>query len=259
MDADSYLELIEGWDDPNPDPIIEIHEGIHIVRDDLLGIGSKVRFIDYFIGHEKKNQEVKEWCYASPATGFAQISLSAVCAKYGKKAVLFQAKRKMENLHEYQRKCLDLLGDIRWITFGMLSVTQSRARKYCEEDPKHRRILPSGFDHDTVIASIIKVARNLPIQPKEIWTVGGSGTINKGLRLAFPDAEVHMVQVGYEINDPGDAIVHRSEYKFEESIKEAEMPPFPSAPTYDAKCWKHMMEWYENHEKKGDVLFWNVA
>jgi hypothetical protein len=37
------------------------------------------------------------------------------------------------------------------------------------------------------------------------------------------------------------------------------MPPFPSAPTYDAKGWQPMMDWYKTHEKKGDVLFWNVA
>ena len=259
MNAEEYLKLIEDWEDPNPNPVIEVHEGINVVRDDLLGVGSKVRFIDYFIGHENENKDVQEWCYASPATGFAQISLPKVCGRYGKKAVLFEAKRNIENLHDYQKKCLELGGDIRWVKFGMLSVTQSKARKYCEEDPIHRKILPSGFVHDTVIASIIKVARDLPINPKEVWTVGGSGTVNRGLQLAFPEAEVHIVQVGYDIKDIGNAIFHESKYKFDESVEEEELPPFPSVSTYDAKCWEPMIDWYKNHDKKGEVLFWNVA
>ncbi len=44
-----YLELVKDWEDPNPKPVIELHDGIHVVRDDLLDAGSKVRFIDYFV------------------------------------------------------------------------------------------------------------------------------------------------------------------------------------------------------------------
>lgn len=255
-------QILNGWEDPNPNPIVEVHNGINVVRDDLLECGSKIRFIDYLIGHSKETNDIHEWVYASPATGFAQISLPKVCGKYGKKAVLFEAQRKIENLHPYQKKCLALGGDIRWVKFGLLSVTQSKARKYCEEDPKHRKLLPSGLIHDTVYASIIKVARNLPVKPDVIWTVGGSGTINRGLQFAFPNAVVHMVQVGYKIKDIGNAIMHESPYKFDEPVKDEELPPFPSSPTYDAKCWKPMIDWYNDediHTKGLNVLFWNVA
>jgi hypothetical protein len=37
------------------------------------------------------------------------------------------------------------------------------------------------------------------------------------------------------------------------------MPPFPSAPEYDAKAWLPMMEYYKTHDMIHPVLFWNVG
>ena len=262
LSPEKYLELIGDWQDPNPAPVIELHNNIHVVRDDLLQYGSKLRFVDYFIGHAPENKEVKEWVFGScPATGYAQISLPVVCKRYGKKAVLFMAERSMDKLHPYQQRGIELGTEYHWVKMGMLNVTQAHAKKYTAEDPIHRRVLPLGLEHETVLASIIRVARNLPVKPKEIWSVGSSGTMNRGLQLAFPDAEVHVVQVGHTMKEReiGRAIHHISPYKFDKPVKIHEMPPFPSAPTYDAKAWQPMIDWYKTNEKKGDVLFWNVA
>lgn len=257
-----YLNLIDGWEDPNPKPVIEEYQGFSIVRDDLLKYGSKIRFVDYFIGHAPENKEIKEWVFGScPATGYAQISLPVVCKKYGKNAVLFMAERSMDKLHSYQKRGLELGAKYNWVKMGMLNVTQSRAKKYVEENPKTRRVLPIGLEHDTVLASIIKVARSLPIQPNEVWSVGSSGTLNRGLQLAFPSAIVHVVQVGHNMKEHeiGRAIFHASRYKFDKAVKENEMPPYPSAPTYDAKVWQPMLNWYKEHDKPKNVLVWNVA
>lgn len=262
LSPEKYLELIGDWQDPNPAPVIELHNDIHVVRDDLLQYGSKLRFVDYFIGHAPENKEVTEWVFGScPATGYAQISLPVVCKRYGKKAVLFMAERSMDKLHPYQQRGIELGTEYHWVKMGMLNVTQAHAKKYTAEDPIHRRVLPLGLEHETVLASIIRVARNLPVKPKEIWSVGSSGTMNRGLQLAFPDAEVHVVQVGHTMKEReiGRAIHHISPYKFDKPVKIHEMPPFPSAPTYDAKAWQPMIDWYKTNEKKGDVLFWNVA
>ena len=256
------LKLLGDWQDPNPAPVIQTYNNIHVVRDDLLNYGSKIRFVDYFIGHAPENKQVKEWVFGScPATGYAQISLPVVCERYKKKAVLFMAERSMDKLHPYQQRGIELGTHYHWVKMGMLNVTQAHAKKYTAEDPIHRRVLPLGLEHETVLASIIKVARSLPIKPKEVWSVGSSGTMSRGLQLAFPDAEIHVVQVGHNMKprEIGRAIHHISPYKFDKSVKTNEMPPFPSAPTYDAKGWQPMIDWYKIHPKKGDVLFWNVA
>ena len=262
LSPDDLLKLIDGWQDPNPAPVIELHNDVHVVRDDLLNYGSKIRFIDYFLGHAPENKEVKEWVFGScPATGYAQISLPVVCKRYDKKAVLFMAERSMDKLHPYQQRGIELGTNYHWVKMGMLNVTQAHAKRYTAEDPVHRRVLPLGLEHPTVLASIIKVARSLPVKPKEIWSVGSSGTMNRGLQLAFPDAEVHVVQVGHTMKEReiGRAIHHVSPYKFDKPVKENELPPFPSAPTYDAKGWQPMIDWHKTHKRKGDVLFWNVA
>ena len=255
--AEEYLTLIENWQDPNSKPVLKNHEGFIVVRDDLLNAGSKVRGIDYLIGHNPFHKYIKEWVFGScPATGYAQISLPTVCSKYNKKTVLFMAERKRENLHEYQLRGLTLKADYRWVPNGMLNVTQKRAKDYVNENPDERELLPIGLEHPTVIASFIKVARDLPIQPKEVWSVGSSGTLNRSLQLAWPDAEVHVVSVGHTMSqrEIGRAIYHRSELKFDRPVKSEDAPSFPSAPTYDAKAWKFIREL-----ASPGALFWNVA
>jgi len=246
---EEYLSLINDWEDSLPSPMIEEHEGIQVVRDDLLGGGSKIRFADYLV---QSQPEIEEWVYgSSPATGYAQISLSYLCRKYGKKAVIFMAERAWDKLHDYQIEALKAGADMKWVPNGMLSVTEKRARDYVEQDPKVRRLLPIGFHHDTVIASIVRVALSMDVRPNEVWTVGSSGTLTRGLQLAWPDADFHCVTVGHK-GDYGRAKTYRCEIPFNKPAKL--IPPFPSAITYDAKAW----EYIKQHASPG-ALFWNVG
>jgi hypothetical protein len=138
----------------------------------------------------------------------------------------------------------------------MLNVTERRAKDYVLENSQERSLLPLGLEHVTVMACFIKVARDLPIQPKEFWTVGSSGTLNRSLQLAWPDAEAHVVSVGHKMSERqiGRAIFHRSPYKFDRPVKPEDVPPYPSAITYDAKVWAFVKE----HASPG-ALIWNVA
>ena len=247
--VEEYLSMIGDWEDSLPTPVIEEYEGIKVVRDDLLGGGSKIRFADYLIQNQP---EIEEWVYgSSPATGYAQISLSYLCRKYGKKAVIFMAERAWDKLHDYQIEALNVGADMKWVPNGMLSVTEKRARDYVGQDPKVRRLLPIGFDHDTVIASIVRVALSIDFRPNEVWTVGSSGTLTRGLQLAWPDADFHCVTVGHK-GDYGRAKIYECNIPFNKPAKV--IPPFPSAITYDAKAW----EYIKQHASPG-ALFWNVG
>jgi hypothetical protein len=260
--AEDYLKLIGNWTDPNPTPVITQHEGYHVVRDDMLGFGSKTRAGDYLIGHDPQYQNIQEWVYgSSPATGYAQISIPVICNRYGKKSVIFMAERSIDKLHEYQKRGIELGGVYHWVPNGMLPVTQKRARDYVDESPDTRALLPIGVEHPTSIACLIRVARSLPISPKEVWTVGSSGTLSRALQLAWPEAEVHVVSVGHAMGDReiGRAWYHKSPYKFSSPVKKEHIPPYPSAPTYDAKVWHIMKEWHKTHIPKDPCLVWNVA
>ena len=146
----------------------------------------------------------------------------------------------------------------KWVNMGMLTVTQSRARKYVEENPKERVLFPLGLEHPTVIGSIIKVARKTlkDIDFSEIWSVGSSGTLSRGLQLAFPDKDVNVVSVGHKMSEReiGRAKFYRSEYNFDQPVGGGDIPPFPSAPTYDAKGWTFVKRF-----AKPNALFWNVG
>ena len=247
--AEDYLSLIGDWEDPFPPPVIEEHEGIKVVRDDLLDGGSKVRFADYLI---QSHPEIEEWVYgSSPATGYAQISLSCLCRRYGKKAVIFMADRAKDNLHKYQLCAIDNGAIMKWIPNGMLSVTEKRARDYVKQVPNNRILLPIGFDHPSVVASIIRVAHSMDIAPREVWTVGSSGTLTRGLQQAWPDASFHCVTVGHR-GDYGRAKIYRCEVPFNRPAKL--IPPFPSAITYDAKAWEYIKQY-----ASPGALFWNVG
>lgn len=261
--SNEYLRLVSGWVDPFPAPVLELHNGIYVVRDDLLDAGTKVRGADYLIGHCPVHKNIKEWVYGScPATGYAQISLPFLCNRYNKKAVIFMAARSMNKLHEYQKRGIALGAEYHWIQDGMLNVTQKRARDYVAEDPETRALLPIGLEHPTVFASFIKVARSLPIVPQHVWSVGSSGTLSRALQLAWPRAEVHVVSSGgHNMNsrEIGRAIFHPSKYKWNQAVKKSEMPPFPSAPEYDAKAWMPMIDYYKTNERVDPILFWNVG
>ena len=161
------------------------------------------------------------------------------------------ANRAVEKRHPYQIEAINTGVDMRWVPNGMLSVTEKRARDYVSDNPASRRLLPIGFDHPTVLASIIRVAQSMPFEPSEVWTVGSSGTLTRGLQLAWPDATFNCVAVGHA-GEYGRAKVYKSSYAFNKSTKV--LPPFPSAPTYDAKAWEFMLE----HASPG-ALFWNVG
>lgn len=259
-------EALESWRDSNPAPIIEVIEGIHVVRDDLLASGSKARGLDFMIGHDPASAHIQEWVYgSSPAHGYAQVSLSDVCSKYGKKAVIFIADRDKSKLHPCQIKGIQLGGDYHWVPNGMLSVTQKRARDYVAQSPETRKLLPIGGSDPYMVAALARVAKGIDISPKFVWTVGSSGTLTRSLQVAWPDAEFHVVSVGHAITqeEAGKAKIHKVPWAFSKPCPKELRPPFPSVPEYDAKAWHLLKEWmYENTARQtinGPVLFWNVG
>lgn len=241
--------LVNDWEDPNEKPIVEKHGNITVVNDGLFNYGSKARFMDKYI----KDCLADEIVYASPTTGFAQISLSYICKKYNKTAVLFEPERSLDKLHEYQKRAQELGGKIHWVKMGMSNVLKSRAGKYVAEN-KQSVLAPFGLDNELIVASAIKVIESLNIEtPDEVWSVAGSGTLSRCLQLSFPKSKVFMVGVGHKLSEReigrGEVIYHKLDFSKETKI----LPPFPSAKTYDAKAWEFVSK------REGNVLFWNVA
>ena len=225
-------------------PVIEKIDNINVVRDDFLEGGTKMRFILPYL--QERNE--KEFVYASPAFGYAQVALSACCKLLGKKAVIFTAKRKEP--HKLTHKAKQLGAKVFFVPFGYLSNVQSKAKKYCDNEGAH--LIPFGVDIPFAKDCLTNVARTLNIEPKEVWTVAGSGTLTRALQNAWIDANFYAVEIGKKNTNIGWAkrLTAPEKYEQESKIK----PPFPSSLWYDAKCWQFIKK-----QASTDALFWNVA
>ena len=231
-----------------PKPIIKEHNGIKVVRDDLLEGGTKRRAFTIYVNSKP---EINEFVYASPRQGYAQLSLAYACRDLGKKCTVTvpQGER-----YWLTNKAVEVGANIIEVPMGYLTNIQAKAKKYCFDNGAH--LIPFGGDHPVIIEAMTQTALSLDINPTEVWTVMSSGVLSRGLQSAWPDAKVYGVRIGHNTTrrEQGRAETFKSDYKFHQECKEPERPPFPSSLTYDSKAWMFIKE----HATKGS-LFWNVG
>lgn len=225
--------------------LIEKHDGIQIVRDDIIAGGSKRRFLRPLIASEGK-----EWVYSSPRTGYGQIALAYVCRDLHKKATVIVAKAGA--LHPYTLEAKAAGATVIEVEHGYRSHTDKVAKDYVEQH-EGSVLAPFGFHHELVLNEIARLAAKIKA-PKEVWSIVSSGTLTSGLQRAWPKAKFFGVFVGHEPTDAerGKAELFKAPEKFASVAKT--LPPFPSCETYDAKAWQFVTA----KASKG-ALFWNVG
>lgn len=217
------------------------HDGIYVVRDDLMPGGTKRRIASQFM------HAGQEYVYATPAYGYAQWALALAAQEVGAIQTVFVAKR--SRLHPLTEKARKAGAKIVQIPHGYMSNVRSKAKAYCETTGA--TLLPFGLDFQAFIDAIAEVARGVKFEPKEVWSVAGSGVLTRGLQQAWPEADFHVVQVG-AVPNAGRARVWKAPESFEQDAKHP--PPFPSCINYDAKAWQFIRV-----HAKPNALFWNVA
>lgn len=227
-------------------PVLVEHDGIAVVRDDLLPGGTKARFL----GHLFK-PGVEEVVYASPAEGGAQTALAAVAGALGKRATIFVAARAKPHPRALLAKRLG--ARVCMVEPGYLTVVQARARAYCAASGAF--LAPFGVDMPESIEAIASAARRLSVSPDEVWCASGSGVLARGLAAAWPRARRHVVQVGRELSpaDVAGAEIHVAPLPF--SKPHPGPVPFPCDPHYDAKAWAIA----KARRGAGLCIFWNVT
>lgn len=227
--------------------LIEKHNGIFVLRDDVLAGGTKSVLMPSIIG------SAKEYVYCSPVYGGFQIALSDYCAKYNKKATIFCAARKKK--HENTLKCIELGANVLEVPYGYMSVLESRARKYCNANNAHKIAFgASSVENINIITDRVKkVIDTLGFEPDEIWAAIGSGTLVKAILKGTTHSIVNGVQVGKVFSDYHCRL---NVYKYPKPFDKVSKfnAPFQSMPNYDLKAYEFCVKY-----KKGEnVLFWNV-
>jgi hypothetical protein len=230
-------------------PVVVKHDGFFVVRDDFIEGGTKFRGAQALID---SMPDIDEFVYGGgSAYGFAQIALAKACQDNGKKFTMFLAKRKV--LHPCTARAVHFGCNLIDVKMGMLSVTQSRARKYVEEHERSA-IVPMGLDYQPCIDAVAEAAHSIGKRPKEVWCAAGSGTLARALKQAWPSADVHAVSIGHKLSERerGQSIIHDYDRPFNRPSRIK--PPFPSVQNYDAKAYEVMLA-----EGSKGALFWNVA
>lgn len=222
-------------------PMVKIHQGIMVVRDDVIPGGTKATVIPRLF-----EAGVEEYVYASPVQGFAQIALAIAAPAAYKTATIICAKRAQR--HANTRRAADLGARIIEVEPGYMSVCRRRAQDYCSVSGA--RLLPFGLDSEVILDAIAQRALATELNPSEVWCAAGSGVLTRALQRAWPYARHHAVQVG-AVPFIGSAELHHAPETFEKAADYP--PPFPSCANYDAKVWR-----FVKARPRGTV-FWNVA
>lgn len=233
-----------------PPPIVQQFGNVSVVREDLIPGGTKARFVDQMFA------EADELVYASPTQGGAQTALALAANRLGKKLTLFVAASK--NWHPRLKLSAELGAEIIQVKMGYLTNVQAKARTYANSRRflrNHRVVnLEFGFGSDWVIHGIAAAARHIPT-PKQLWCAAGSGTLARGLALAWPDVPRFVVQCGHKLtpieSGGGVVVVYPRPYAYQETKE----PPFPSDPTYERKAYLTMLD----HIGATPATFWNTA
>lgn len=224
-------------------PVVEVHEGVRIVRDDLVEGGSKVRGLGPLLAG------VDEAVYAGPAEGLAQLALARVAQRMGTLATVFVPMRKA--LAPATARAAALGAQVVQVPAGRLSVLQARARAYCATTGA--TLLPFGLATPAMRAGLVAAARQVHPTPTEVWVAAGSGTIAAALAEAWPEAALNLVQVGRRPAVPPGAHLWVAPEPFARPAT-GPQPPVPSVSTYDAKAWRFVAE-----AAAPGALWWNVA
>jgi len=247
----AWLDLAGDWQDPLDDPIIIDHDGFKVVRDDMMGFGSKCRFGDILVQKAPTDTLV----YVQPRFGFAGISLAYLAHKYNKKLVLFMPSGKI--ISDHQAICIERGAIPKFRRIAAMPNLNAIAKKWAEEN--NATFIPLGLKHELVTAAAIKVAYNIAEKhgyPEDVWSAISTGVLTRSLQIAWPDATFNAVAVSRNIKNGelGRAKVWSHPKAFASNVTSENEPPFPSAMNYDAKAWEFMVK----HGNKG-AWFWNVG
>jgi len=227
--------------------IIEEHNGVNVLRDDLLPGGTKSILMPHLI------KDGEEFVYASPVYGGFQIALSAYCKSYNKRATIFCAKRKVK--HPNTIKCESLGAQIIEVPYGYLSVVEKKSRDYCEQTGAVKLQFGAKTPESIGVISnrVKKVIEKLGGEPNEIFCAIGSGTLVTSILNATKKCKVIGVQVGAEFHNE-DPRLRTIKYHKTFDKESHSIAPFPSMPNYDLKAWEYCLR----YKQSDNVLFWNV-
>jgi hypothetical protein len=241
---------------------------LHVLRDDLLPGGTKQRGCLRYL-RELRQAGAREFVYASPFAGFAQVALSVSAALLGVRCTLFCERDKtvsQPGFHAFSR--LAQRHGAHLVLCEDLDEAHARTLEYAREPSM--KVLPLGFRSerflDILTEEIHRVWSGLVAQlghaPRELWVPVGSGTLLQCFHRVTA-GRIPIFGVDVRVLAPEDGritslrelpgvTVLRTPERFHEPVEHP--PPVPSNCHYDAKLWRFLVS-----QAAPSALWWNVA
>lgn len=247
---DWFFNVTKNWIDPYGLPTVIEHEGIKVVRDDMI-VGSKCRFADLLMQSVTQDTIV----YVQPRAGLAGVSILEVAKKYNKKVILFMPSSKKISYH--QAVCIERGAIPKFRRIAAMPVLNKYAKDWAKEN--NAFFIPLGLKHELVIACAARVAQNLVNvygEPETMFVATSTGVLVRGLQIAMPNTEFKSICVARNMKsgELGKSIPLSDPLPFLKNEKFSNLPPFPTVPNYDGKVWKYIPK-YSNK----NIWMWNVG
>lgn len=250
-------------------PLLVGERGLYVAREDLLPGGTKQRAIIPFL-IERSSYGAREFVYAGPFCGFAQIALAVSCHALRLKARLFcEADPVTGGAHAYSKLAQDWGAEIS--LHSSLAQAELAARTYASKRDERCYHIPLGFAHPRYLellgrelsGQLLEMESQLGTTPRRLWLPIGSGTLARAFASSLNPRRWSLVCVDVRVLPPEDARIRHWEMAPEVEFKRVperfaepavELPQLPSNLHYDAKLWRH----FASEGRDGDV-WWNVA
>lgn len=251
MNLDYYLDLTKDFKSSFGDFNVKQVDGFNVIDEsESCEVGYKARSGEFFM-QELVRRGVKKIVYVQPRRGFAGISLSWLCKKYGLDLILVMPSSK--EVSDHQALCIELGAKPLFARIAAMPNANSLAKKYAEKVGAY--YVPLGLNHPYVIAGGIRCMYDYfkdKEKPKTMWSVISTGVLSRTMQIALPDTEFNAVAVARNIQqgELGRAKFY-SYHKPFNSKSDLIPDKFDCEDSYDSKGWDYMVK----HGKQGDWFF----
>jgi hypothetical protein len=246
-----YLELTKDFKSSFGDFNVVKSNGFNIIDESQsCPVGYKARSGEFLI-QRLVEQGVKELVYVQPRRGFAGISLSWLCKRYGLSLTLIMPSSK--EISDHQALCIEYGAKPLFLRIAAMPNANVMAKKYAQKTGAY--YIPLGLNHKDVIAGGVRSVYDYfkdKEKPLNMWSVISTGVLTRTLQIALPYTNFNSVAVARNIQQG--ELGHSKFFSYHKPFNsKSDLIPseFNCENSYDSKGWDYMNKYGE----QGDWFF----
>ena len=235
---DEWLLMTKDYRDPFGLPQVHVHDGISVIRDDLLVGGTKVRAAAHLLSQIDEDTVV----YVVPRKGLAGVALIEAAKMHGKRVVFFMPSSRTAS--DIQAWCYERAADTHFHRIAAMPNLNRIAKQWAEDNGAF--FVPLGLNHELGTAALVRTAYNMEqagYAPEHMYVATSTGVLIRAMQIGMPNTTFTAVAVARNLQqgEKGPASFIPEKRPFLQDEAKEHQPPYPSVANYDAKVWKYAM------------------